>query len=522
MTLKLIAALAATLAATPPAAAQERAPQERTTVVAAGAPTRSVNPALSSGNGAGFPGAQIFAGLIELDGRFAPQPYLAESWDSSPDGLSHTFRLRTARFHDGRPVTADDVAFSIDVVRTNHPLGRAMFGPVERVETPDPLSVRIVLRHPHPALLASLTTVLTPILPRHVYETAPIRTHPANVQAIGAGPFRLVEFKAGEAITLERNPDFFLPDRPRADRLVIRMIEDMASAVPALEKGDLNMAPHAGLPYREVERLKRSPNLIVRREGFEGIGAINYLEFNLRRAPFNDPRVRRAIAHAVDKAGIVERLHLGLSRVLDGPLHPDNPFASSDLVRYELDLDKARALLDEADLKAGPDGVRLRMTIDAPLNAADGLGRVADALKIQLKQIGVDVERRSTPDNKTYFSRIADGDFDAAMIQAFNLPDPVLGVHRLYRCDNQVKGVMFTNTSGYCNARVDAVLDEAAREMDTGKRRALYAEFQRLVTEDVPQIFTTTEEMFGVYGRGLTGLPNTPLGANAPFLELSE
>ena len=136
--------------------------------------------------------------------------------------------------------------------------------------------------------------------------------------------------------------------------------------------------------------------------------------------------------------------------------------------------------------------------------------------------LAVEVERRGTPDNKTYLARIADGDFDAAMIQSHNLPDPVLGVHRLYRCDNQVKGVSFTNTSGYCNARVDAILDEAAREMDQAKRRALYAQFQRIVTEDAPQVFMTTEEMFGVYSGGLTGLPSTPLGANAPFLELAK
>ena len=133
--------------------------------------TPIVNNALGSGTAPGTPGTQIFAGLVELDDHFVPQPYLAKSWDISPDGLTYTFHLREgAKFHDGTPITSEDVAFSVDTVRANHPFGRTMFGPVERVETPDPLAARFILKQSHPALLSCVTTLLLPILPKHVYS----------------------------------------------------------------------------------------------------------------------------------------------------------------------------------------------------------------------------------------------------------------------------------------------------------------------------------------------------------------
>lgn len=485
--------------------------------------TPIVNNALGSGTGPGTPGTQVFAGLIELDDHFVPQPYLATSWEASPDKLTYTFHLRPdARFHDGKPITSEDVAFSVDTVRANHPFGRSMFGPVDRVETPDPHTAVFVLKQPDPALLASLTTLLLPILPKHVYGNGPIRTNPANTMAIGSGPFKVAEFKTGQSITLVKNPDFFLPGLPKSDRIVLRFFDDMQAARLSLENGETDAMLQTSFGYGDFERLKKNPKLEVFTDTFAGLGIVDYIEFNLRKAPFNDIRVRRAIAHAIDRKFLVEKFQGGVTQQLEGPLPPDSPFATKDLTRYAYDLKEANRILDEAGYKRDADGIRFKATLDAPTYSPDGLGRVADYLKPQLKKIGIEIDRRVSPDSATWAQRVSNYDYDIAMSQIYNYPDPVIGTHRLFLCKNQVKGVIFTNTGGYCNQEVDTILEQAAHETDFEKRKALYARFQKIITDDLPYIYTTTELPYGVVSKDVIGRPRTVLGTMAPMLNMEK
>ena len=277
----------------------------------------------------------MFAGLVELDDHFVPRPYLATSWEVSPDGLSYTFYLRAnARFHDGTPITSEDVAFSVDTARANHPFGRSMFGPVDRVETPDPLTARFILKQRHPALLASVTTLLLPILPKHVYSVGPIRTNPANTMAIGSGPYKVIEFKAGQSITLEKNKDFFLPDQPKTDQIVFRFFDDMQASRLAIENGETDAILQTGFGYTDFARLKNNPKLNVFTNAYAGLGIVDYIEFNLRKPPFNDVRVRRAIAHAVDRKFLVEKFQAGVTK----------PLEEAASARQSLCFDRPRAL----------------------------------------------------------------------------------------------------------------------------------------------------------------------------------
>jgi peptide/nickel transport system substrate-binding protein len=142
---------------------------------------RHFNGAVQSGLATGMISTQLFASPLRYDDKWNPQPYLAESWEVSPDGRSVTLHLvKTAVFHDGQPVTSADVAFSIDVIKKNHPF-QTMLAPVESVETPDAHTVVLRLSRPHPALLLAMSPALMPILPKHVYgDGQDIRTHPAN------------------------------------------------------------------------------------------------------------------------------------------------------------------------------------------------------------------------------------------------------------------------------------------------------------------------------------------------------
>ncbi|CAN0510021.1 unnamed protein product, partial [Discosporangium mesarthrocarpum] len=160
---------------------------------------RHLNPAVQSGIATAVPGTQIFATPLRFDENWEPQPYLAESWSISDDGKSITLKLRAnAKFHDGKPITSEDVAFSLQTVKDNHPF-KSMFAPVTGVDTPDPLTAVINFEKAHPAALLAMSSALLPIIPKHVYgDGQDPKSHPANNAPVGSGPFKFVEFKPGE------------------------------------------------------------------------------------------------------------------------------------------------------------------------------------------------------------------------------------------------------------------------------------------------------------------------------------
>jgi len=239
------------------ARAQAADPRRGGTLVMLGGATRLVNPALQSGTPAGIPGTQIFASPLRFDDKWAPQPYLAESWALAADGTSLTLNLvKTAVFHDGAPVTSEDVAFSIGIIQKYHPF-KTMLEPVTGVDTPDPHTAVIRMSRAHPAIILAMSPALCPILPKHVYgDGRDILTHPANTAAIGCGPYRITEFKPGESIVLERFDKFFIPGRPYLDRIVMRIIADAPTALLAMEQQEIVYTPYVST-VRDAERLAK-------------------------------------------------------------------------------------------------------------------------------------------------------------------------------------------------------------------------------------------------------------------------
>jgi peptide/nickel transport system substrate-binding protein len=453
-------------------------------VIVSGENPRHLNPAVQSGVATAVPGTQIFASPLRVDENWNFHPYLAQSWDWSDDGLSLTLNLvDNAVFHDGVPVTSADVAFSIMTIKANHPF-QTMFGPVEAVDTPDPHTAIIRLSAPHPALLLALTGALCPIIPQHVYgDGQDVRDHPANNAPVGSGPFRLAEYRPGEQITLERFDDFFIDGRPYLDGITIRIVRDAASVTLSLESGEAD----AGIitDASAITRLGATDGLTVTPRGFEGIGPIQWLAFNTRVAPLDDVRVRQAIAYSMDRDFILNALMRGVAASQQGPIIESSPFFNPDMPSYNLDLDRANALLDEAGYPRDADGNRFTITMDTIPGRDSALGNVPEYLRSQLREVGINVELRTSPDFPTWAGRLASGDFQMSMDVVFNWGDPVIGVHRTYLSSN-IRPVIWSNTQGYVNARVDELLAEAGSTLDTDARRALYAEFQDIVGAELP------------------------------------
>ena len=479
---------------------------------------RHLNGAVQSGIATALPSAQIFASPLRYDDAFNPQPYLAESYEVSEDGLSVTLKLADAKFHDGKPVTSADVAFSIETVKANHPF-KTMFEPVESVETPDEKTAVIKLSKPHPAILLAMSPALLPILPKHVYgDGQDAKTHPANNAPIGAGPFKLEEYRPGEQITLVRNEDFFLEGKPYLDKIVVRIVKDPNALLIAMENGETDMYPFVA-GSRDIRRLEKADGVSVTDKGYAAIGPINWLAFNTVKAPFDDVRVRQAIAYAVDRDFITKALMGGVSAPQRGPIIESSPFFDASVETYDVDIDKANALLDEAGLTA-TDGTRAKVTVDYIPGPAEQQKNVAEYLKSQLKKVGLDVEVRSAPDFPTWAKRVSTGDFDMTMDVVFNWGDPVIGVHRTYLSSNIKPGVIWSNTQGYENAKVDELLNAAAVETDQEKRKALYAEFQQILSKDVPIYYINATPYRTAYNERVGNVPESIWGTMSPMDEV--
>lgn len=515
----LLAAGSALLAA-PAAPALGAAGPGSTLVLGMVQEPRHFNGAIQSGTATGLPSTQIFASPLRYDADWKPLPYLAKSWTVAPDALSVTLHLvETAEFHDGAPVTSEDVAFSIGVIKAHHPF-TTMLEPVETVETPDPHTAVIRLKHPHPALLLAMSPALMPILPKHVYgDGQDILTHPANLKPVGCGPFRFVEYSRGQFIRLEKFDKFFIPGRPALDSLVMRILADPTVLVLALERGEVHLAALlAGV--RNIERAQRLSNLTVTSQGYAGIGPINWLAFNCARKPFDDPRVRRAIAYAVDRNLIVRTLMASKAAPATGPIVPTSPFYDGDVQRYAPDLDRANALLDEAGHKRGADGTRFPLVLDYDPGDPEQSRNVAEFLRPQLRKIGIAAEVRAVPDFPTWAQRVSNFDYDATVDQVFNWGDPVIGVARTYLSGNIRKGVVWANMQGYRNPRVDELLGQAAVETDEGKRKALYGEFQKIVVDEAPVHYINVVPYHTAANKGLADLPLSIWGALSPLDQL--
>lgn len=449
---------------------------------------RHLNAAVQSGIATMLPAAQLFASPLRMDAQWKPQPYLAENFELSPDNRSVRLVLRQgAVFHDGKPITAEDVKFSIETIRDHHPF-RTMYGPVNAVTIDNDRTAVVRLAEPHPALLLAMSTSLTPIIPKHLFgDGTDPKVHPRNANPVGSGPFKLVEFKPGEHIIMERFDRFFLKDLPKLDRIIIKEYKDPASMLLAFERGEIDI--HTQITdAREVERARKVPGVQLVEGAGPAVGPLVWLAFNTKNPKLADKRVRQAISFALDRKTLVGQLLGGIHKVSTGPIASSSPYYSAEVEKYDLNLAKAAKLLDEAGLKPGANSVRLSLDVDAIPGNAD-LKTIQEYLKPALAKVGIEVNLRLSPDFPTWARRVAGGQFEMTVDSVWNWGDPVIGVHRTWLSSNIKPGVIWSNTQGYSNPKVDQLLGDAGKEMNLAKRKALYKEAQKIIVDDCPVAF---------------------------------
>lgn len=486
---------------------------------------RVLNPAIQASTGVYVMASKIVEPLIDLDAQGEPIGVLAESWESAADGLTHTFRLRRGvTWHDGKPFTAKDVAFSaMECWKKILNYGTTLYLFLDRVETPDDHTAVFRFSRPMPqGLLLRALPDLGHVIPAHVYEGTDIRANPANTAPIGTGPFKFVRYERGQFLIAERNPDYWRGNGlPYLDRIVWRFIADRAAAAAAIESGQVQFSPYSGLALSDIARLSRDQRFVVGTKGNEGNTAHTVMEMNLRRRELADVRVRRALCHALDLGFFVENFLYGYAKLGTGPIPSSSAaFYVPRPAPYPFDRAKAEQLLDEAGFRRPSRGA---MRFAQPLKLlpapwGEYTANFATFIQQSLREIGVrvEIEARDAPGFLTGVYREHAFDLTTGWHQYRN--DPAVSTTVWFRTGSPV-GAPWTNQYGYDNPAMDAAIDAAATELDPARRKALYQDFVRLAVDDVPVHMAVEHAFISVYSRRLMGSHNQPRWASSSWAD---
>jgi peptide/nickel transport system substrate-binding protein len=446
----------------------------------------------------------LFDGLVAHDASYHFTPALAVSWEQ-PDPRTLVFHLREGvRFHDGRPLTARDVAWTLNSIRSGKMISpkASSYLSVESVEAQDARTVVFHLKRADNFLLTNLSTGAFGVVPEG--SGREFWRHP-----IGTGPFRFVSQQIDQEVVVERNP-LSWSLMPKIERVRFRVVPDAITESLELEKGSADVAINS-LPMDSLAVLATRPELRV--EDTPGT-QVQYLNFNLRDPLLRDARIRQAIACAIDRKLIIEKLLGGHAQPAESLLPASHWAYSGDVARYDYDPARAVRLLNQAGVKPRADGVRFHLTMKTSND--EGTRLLAAVLQQQLAQVGIALELRSY-EYATFYSDVTRGAFQIYSLKWIGGEQP--DIFNVYTTENfSPRG---TNRSHYSNPRLDALLGDAAQIEDTARRRTDYVEAQPILARDLPAINLWYRDTVVVHNRRLLRVLPTPSGSFA-FLEMAE
>jgi peptide/nickel transport system substrate-binding protein len=478
-------------------------------VVGITADIRAISPTCSSTYQDWVVGHNVYASLIEADENFNPAPSLAKSWDVSPDKLTYTFHLcENATFHDGSPITSQDVEFSMREIALSHinTCKRGLETSIESFETPDDHTFVIHLRSPFPEMLNPQDGVgltCTGVVKKDLYEGTDVLSNPYNREPIGSGPFKFVEWVRGSHILLERYEGYY-GEIPAIKQLLFRIIPDPAALVLAFEKGELDWVPFY-FPASEVERLNALPGKKV---FFHGTPCSEMVElgFNFRRDPFQNKTVRKALTAAINTQKVVDLVYYGGATAGTGHIVPtafSSWWANLDSKQISYDPELAAVLLDTAGYPIGSDGWRFHISLKHTTGVTEHI-KVAQLIKDDWKKIGVDLEIISLDHAAWHEQVFKNWDFDTSLFPFCGGPNPST-MKRFHT--EQIVPISWANCMGFSNTEYDALFNVMLSELDVEKRKKYLYRMQDILAEEQPVAFIASKLSATAVKEGFTEEP---------------
>ena len=465
---------------------------------------RRVNPLFSRLNSVDADiAALVFSGLTSAGPDGTPLPDLAESWEVTPDRLTYTFSLRSGLFwHDGRQLTARDVAFTIEQVQAPGFQGPSTLATQWASVAVIVVDDRTLIFHLAAPSASFLSRTALGVLPRHLLDgltVGELFAAPFNAAPVGSGPYRLVELTSRHAL-LERNPSYHL-GAPQLDEIEMRFYPDAPSLTAALASGDVDGALFGERPT-EAERaaLASRPDLT---SNDLPLASYTVLYLNNQRAPLNDEPLRRAIAAAIDREALLDAAPGARGMAGDGPIVPGSwAYSAGD----QPDAAAVDGLFTLAGWLRGEDGVRQRdggpLRLELATNAGPARVELAELVAAQLGAAGVDVTVVAFPAAQLLSARLQPRSYDLAIFgwETEPDPDPYGAWHT-----SQIS-LPGRNIAGYHDPEADALLEAARLTLDVAERTDLYARFSQRFREAAPAIVLRYPARTYVYPASLVGV----------------
>ncbi len=413
----------------------------------------------------------MFEPLLARDQNGSIQPRLAESWEVSKDGKLYTFKLRKGvKFHNGKELTAEDIKFAVDYTLNpkNGAHGFDDLSAVERAEAVDKYTLRFHMKRHNPLFLTSLTDIAAfSAIPK---ESLPEGMRKPNTFPAGTGPFKFVEWQPGQRIVFERFDDYW-GQKAYVDRVIMKEIGDATVRFTALQAGDVDIIERT--PYEWVQQIVEGKIKGIGYTKAARAGARN-LEFNVADPPFNNKKLRLAVAYALDKKEIMQAAYFGLADTTDQRF-ARGQFWYFDVPSPQYDQNKAKALLKESGYKG------------ETLELMGNRGEVADVegatIQAQLKRVGIKVELKIL-ERASALELRRQGKYMFKLAGGSDYPDPK-PAYEEYMCEHDLKKRRL-NESGYCDKEYDAMLQKAVGEVDPDKRKALFKQAVAKLLDDSP------------------------------------
>ncbi len=438
---------------------------------------------------------KLYEGLVMMDRNSEYKPLLAKEWKQKDD-VTWEFTLRDGiTFHDGEPFNAEAVKKTIDrILDKDNPTPKAnMFGMIKEVKVIDPLKVEIILHYPFAGLLSVLASAEGGIIsPKAMKEFG----KELSKKPVGTGPFIFESWTPGQEIVLVRNEKYW-GNKPKLEKVVFKTIPEDATRVAMVETGEAHVAEQ--LPVTELERVQNSQSMSLGR--FESF-AVDHIGMNVKQKPFDDVRVRQAIAHAIDKEAIIKGVYNNVGKVAISSLGPKVIGYSPNIKTPDYDLNKAKQLLTEAGYANG-----FKATIY--LNDNKARINVAEVLQSQLKGIGIDLQIQ-VMEFGAYLELAAKGEaqmFISGWGNATGDAD-----YNQYNLFHSTSAGVPGNHSFYNNPKVDALIEAGRKEKDPEKRKEIYAEAQQIEMEEVPLLPFRSSENLAAIAKNVQGVYISPSG----------
>jgi peptide/nickel transport system substrate-binding protein len=416
--------------------------------------------------------ALIFDDLLSRGNDLNVAPGLAERWDV-PDPLTYIFHLhKGVKFQDGRPLTSRDVKWTFDSLIEGkiRSTKAAVYKYIDHIDTPDESTVIFHMKEADATLLWNLSDGAIGIVP---YGSGDEMTqHP-----IGSGPFRFVSAETDREVVLERNDEYW-GGSPKLARVRFAVVPDETTEALELRKGSGDLASNSLTPDT-VMTLSRDQNLVVE----QGSGTeVQYLGFNLRDPILKDVRVRQAIAYALDRKPMIEYLWRSQAQPARSVLPTQSWAYNGDVPSYEHDPVTANRLLDAAGFPL-VNGVRFHITMKTSTIQSTRL--MVAVLQQQLREVGIALDIRSF-EPATFLADVQHGAFQMYGLRWIGgNEDPDIFEYAFHSSKFPPNGA---NRNYYSNPKIDALIDEARREVDPKRRKPLYAEVQAILANDLPYV----------------------------------